>query len=811
MTRYICIHGHFYQPPRENAWLEAVEIQDGAYPYHDWNERITAECYAPNASSRILDDAGLILDIVSNYAKMSFNMGPTLLSWLERNASDTYEKIRAADRESVSLRSGHGSAMAQAYNHLIMPLASARDKRTQVVWGIRDFMHRFGRRPEGMWLPETAVDLETLDIMAEMGIAFTVLAPSQTRRTRPRGSREWRDVSDGKVDPSRAYACRLPSGREIALFFYDGPISQAVAFEELLNSGEGFAHRLMSGFSEKRNSHQLVHIATDGESYGHHHRFGDMALAYALDYIEKNDLARITNYGEFLEMHPPEDEAEIFENTSWSCVHGVERWRAHCGCSTGAHPRWDQEWRRPLRESLDWLRDELSRRYEEAAPSFFRDPWEARDRYIDVILDREGNTNRFLFEQAKEHLDGDRRIVAIKLLEMQRQAMLMFTSCGWFFDDVSGIETVQVMEYAARAMQLSAEVLGASLVEEFLGRLESARSNIGWQGTGADIFRRSVVPGMVHLPKVAAHYAISSLFEDYPGETAIYSYRIQSEDYRKQETGRTQLVTGRCLVTSEITGEHTTLVYSMLHLGGQDFNCGVGVYDSEEAYAQMTGELVDAFESGAFADLVRLIDQHFGALRYTLQGLFKDEQRSILETLIKENLDAFEHSYRRMYEENRILMGFLLETAIPVPKAFRTAAEFTLNLDLKRLLRGEAEAEGIEDVLRELRKWNIPVDAVELEFSFRRTLEAEMGRLAREPSDIQVMGNLVRLMDIAHRLPFELNLRQVQDLYFAMAGTLYRDREFPDRETKAEWTETFRELGRRLKFNLKVLLSEGSD
>ena len=338
MERYICIHGHFYQPPRENPWLETVEVQDSAYPYHDWNERITAECYAPNTAVRIVDGQNRIVRIVNNFARISFNFGPTLLAWLERADPDVYAAILAADRESRFRFSGHGSALAQVYNHMILPLANRRDRTTQVAWGLRDFQRRFGRFPEGIWLPETAVDLATLDVLAEQGLLFTILAPHQARRIRSLSgrARTWRDLIDGTIDPSMAYLVRLPSGRTLSVFFYDGPISRSVAFDGLLRYGEDLAHRLASAFVSTRTWPQLVHIATDGETYGHHHRYGDMALAYALDYIESHQLARLTNYGEYLEKHPPLYEVEIVENTSWSCIHGIERWRSDCGCNCGS-------------------------------------------------------------------------------------------------------------------------------------------------------------------------------------------------------------------------------------------------------------------------------------------------------------------------------------------------------------------------------------------------------------------------------------------------------------------------------------------
>src|SRR5438094_3274658 len=376
MKRYICIHGHFYQPPRENAWLEAIELQDSAYPYHDWNERISAECYAANSVSRVLDGENQIIELVNNYSKISFNFGPTLLYWLESKAPSVYAAILAADRESQKNFSDHGSALAQVYNHMIVPLANAHDRYSQILWGIRDFERRFKRAPAGMWLPETAVDLQSLEILVELGIRFTILAPHQAGRIRRLGGRAWRDVSGGRIDPTRAYEAKLPSGRRIALFFYDGPISRAVAFEKLLDSGEQFAQRLLSGFSEDRDWPQLVHIATDGESYGHHHPHGDMALAYVLQELARHPEVRLTNYGEYLALHPPEWEVEIHERSAWSCAHGVGRWNSDCGCKTRGD--WHQRWRGPLRRAFDQLKDQLDHLFRTRGRECFPDPWGAR-------------------------------------------------------------------------------------------------------------------------------------------------------------------------------------------------------------------------------------------------------------------------------------------------------------------------------------------------------------------------------------------------------------------------------------------------
>jgi alpha-amylase/alpha-mannosidase (GH57 family) len=474
--KYICIHGHFYQPPRENAWLEVVEVQDSAHPYHDWNERITAECYEPNSASRILDSDRVIRNITNNYSRISFNFGPTLLSWMEVNAKETYHAILEADKESMVHFKGHGSAIAQVYNHIIMPLANRRDKETQVIWGISDFEKRFSRKPEGMWLAETAVDYETLEILAEHDIKFTILAPRQAKATRKTGEAEWTTVNDKTVDSRKAYICNLPSGKKISVFFYNGDISQAIAFNGLLNDGKSFAENLISSFDGEDKETQLVHVATDGETYGHHHKHGEMALAFCLDYIEKNKSVELVNYSYFLEQDPPEHEAQIIENSSWSCVHGIERWRSNCGCNSGGHDGWNQLWRGPLRDALDWLRDTTATIFEEEGIKDLTDPWKARDEYIHVILNRsEENIQRFLNDNT---LQETRANSILRLMEMQRHAMLMYTSCGWFFDEVSGIETTQVLQYACRVIQLANQTGGVDLEAEFIQRLELASSNL---------------------------------------------------------------------------------------------------------------------------------------------------------------------------------------------------------------------------------------------------------------------------------------------------------------------------------------------
>ncbi len=799
MERYVCIHGHFYQPPRENPWLEAIELQDSAYPYHDWNVRIDAECYAPNSASRILDAEGRIASIANNYGSISYNFGPTLLAWMKDQSPETYRLALDADRESALRFSGHGSAMAQCYNHMIMPLANRRDKYTQVRWGIRDFEYRFGRFPEGMWLPETAVDIETLEILAEHGIRFTVLAPYQARRVRQK-RRSWRDATGGHIDPTVAYKLRLPSRRKLAIFFYDGPISRAVAFERLLDRGESLAHRLVGAFSDGRTWPQLVHIATDGETYGHHHRHGEMALSYALKYIEENALAKLTNYGEFLEKHPPAHEVQIYENTAWSCAHGIERWKSDCGCNTGGQSGWNQQWRRPLREALDWLRDEVGPFFEERGRVLFKDSWAARDGYIEVILDRSAPVRDSFFERhALRALAPDEQVVALELLELQRHAMLMYTSCGWFFSELSGIETVQVIQYAGRVIQLARQLGGPDLEPEFLDRLECARSNLPELRNGRVIYERFVRPAMINLEKVAMHYAVSSIFEGGSQAGRIYSYTIDCADYRLLTAGKARLALGRARITSEITLESGDLTFGVAHLGDHTVSGGIRKFASEEAYAATAQEITAVFRQADFAQLIRVLDREFGPGTYSLALLFRDEQRKTLRQILDSSLSDAESAYRQIYQNHVSLMRFLASIGMPAPKRLEMAAEVTLNTDLRRALEAdELDMGRIAALVDEAQIAKIPFDTPTLEFALRKTLERLADRLAADPCSFDALSNLEAAVAMADLLPFEVMLWRVQNIYYQLMSTTYKEYQSMTGAGEQSWLETFRMLGAKL-------------
>ena len=584
---FLTIHGHFYQPPRENPWLEAIELQDSALPFHDWNERINKECYNPNSVSKIVDSRNRILDVVNNYEYMSFNFGPTLLSWMEKYAPHTYERIIKADMESRAEHKGHGNALAQVYNHIIMPLANEHDKETQIKWGIYDFEYRFGRKPEGIWLAETAVDDDTLRVCEANDIKFVVLSPYQAQKIKKEGDKEWQDVSWGNIDPARSYRYYIKSAPDkyIDLFFYDGAISRSVAFDELLTDGNKFIKRLKDGVSDLRDYPQLINIATDGESYGHHTKFGDMALAYVLKIKAEEEGFKITNYAEYLSEYKSDYEVDIKQASSWSCFHGVGRWQEDCGCSTGGHPGWNQKWRKPLRNALNYLRDELAKIFEKEGSKYFDDVWYVRNNYIQVILDRSGiNLEHFQNEYFKKNLSDNDKVCAMELLEIQRQALLMFTSCGWFFSEISGIETVQIMKYAARAIQLATKFTNKNLEEKFLEILSEAKSNISEYGSGKDIFEKFVRPSVVSLKQIACLWAISSIYQDFEDEEDIYCYRVYRKDYQKIHKGSSTFIVGHIEVLSRITLQKSNLAFALIQYADGDFHCSLSEYSDENEY-----------------------------------------------------------------------------------------------------------------------------------------------------------------------------------------------------------------------------------
>jgi alpha-amylase/alpha-mannosidase (GH57 family) len=801
--KFICIHGHFYQPPRENPWLETVELQDSAFPYHDWNERVTAECYAPNSCARLLDGDGRIQGIVTNYSGISFNFGPTLLSWMKDNQPEIHNAIVEADKQSRERFSGHGAAIAQVYNHMILPLANTRDKQTQVIWGIRDFESRFGRKPEGMWLAETAADIETLDVLAQHGIKFTILSPYQASRTRPLAEeQEWQDVNGAHIDPTMPYLVKLPKGRSMAIFFYDAPVSQAVAFEKLLVNGEKIAARLRAAFDDSRDHDQLVNIATDGESYGHHFQFGDMALAFLLHEIQTNPEIKLTVYGEYLESHPPTHEVEIHEGSAWSCSHGVARWKSDCGCCAGGHEGWNQQWRAPLREAMDFLRDNLAGFYEDQAQAFLKDPWAARDDYISVILDRSAaNVAGFLSRHAVRGLDEPERVTTIRLLEMQRHAMLMFTSCGWFFDEISGIEAVQVIQYAARALQLASELGAKDLEPVFLEILEQAKSNLPENQNGRVVYEKFVVPSIMTRDKVAAHFAVSSLFESYNEEARIFSYKIKQLDRQLWSSGSARLAVGRVKLTFTVTENSDNFVYGVLHTGDHNLTCGVCSYRDPEQYEALVREAREVFQGADFAETIRVLDRHFGGTHYSLKNLFRDEQFQVLNQILAQTRDDIYNTYRLLTDRYASLTRFLNDIHAPALHSLAPAAAFVLNSELRRhFSNGHLDAERVKSLFEEARVGKVALENDDLAFMAKKHFERLSAEFLKAPEDFDVLQRYFDSAALLPALPFGVNLWKPQNDYARLSSQILPHIKGRDDEKSAAWVEKFLSLGERLGF-----------
>lgn len=792
LEKYICIHGHFYQPPRENAWLEVIEVQDSAHPYHDWNERISAECYGPNTASRILNDNGVITNIINNYSRISFNFGATLLSWMEYNDRETYDAILEADRLSVESFGGHGSALAQVYNHMIMPLATTRDKETQIIWGIRDFIHRFNRAPEGMWLAETAVDTESLELLARHNIKFTVLAPRQAKAFRKIGDIQW-TLADKGIDTRRPYVYSLPSGRSIVLFFYDGDISQGVAFDGLLNDGRKLADRLTSRLDKNATEPQLSHIATDGETYGHHHKHGDMALAFCLDYIERNSRAKLTNYAQFLSLCPPAYEIQVHENSSWSCVHGIERWRNDCGCNTGGKPTWNQRWRKPLREGLDWLRDELAKIFEKEGAAIFKDPWNARNEYINVILQRNDDTIRkFIDEHCSQTVEPPQ---VLRLMEVQRNTMLMYTSCGWFFDEVSGIETTQIMQYACRAMQLVSQISEVNLELEFRKRLEQIPSNVPALGNASNIYTKFVLPSKINLQRVGMHYAVASIFEEDMESFPVFNYTTANEVFVRKEAGEQKLVLGVTKVRSNVTRSEQRFAFAVIYMGKHNIIGNISLDMEEERFASMQIRMITAFEEARLGDVIGLMQTYFGPEKYTIWQLFQDEKRKVFNFITYQSMLDLEDSLRRIYNRDYPLVMALANNGIPIPNAYRTSFEYILNADLLNCFQSEKiNIRMVERVMTELVKWDLRIeDPGKVERLAGESIFKELKRISAEPESQKRIERLNRLFPLMVRFNLRPNLYRSQNLYFEISKDNY------DNEGRSpEWLSQFTLLGENM-------------
>jgi alpha-amylase/alpha-mannosidase (GH57 family) len=781
----VVIHGHFYQPPRENPWIEKIEVEPSAAPYHDWNARITAECYCPNGAARVYDGQRRILDIVNNYHYLSFNFGPTLIGWLKEQAPDTYAQILTADAQSLAAL-GHGNALAQAYNHAILPLAQARDRETQVIWGLRDFELRFGRRAEALWLPETAVNYPTLATLVDHGLKFVILSPFQAKRVRSLAGGEWTPATPG-LDTTQAYRCFLPDSakdprkrRFIDVFFYDGDIAADISFGDLLSDSYQLAARLANGFSPERARPQLLHAATDGENYGHHKKFGELALAHALTQALPQKGFQVTNYAAFLELAPPKMEVELAlgpkgEGSSWSCAHGVGRWKENCGCSTGGQPTWNQRWRAPLRESFDFLNEKLAAIFAAEGQKYFQDPWEARNAYIDILNSRGTEVvEDFFAKHGAPQLKEEDRVAALMLMEMERHTLLMYTSCGWFFADISGLESLQVIKYAARALQLGQHFTSEPLEAPFLKILERAVSNIPKEGNGLTIYNKRVKPAVVDYPKVANQWVISWLKDrERQCPHHIYHYRAEAMDLEERTQGSLLFAAGRLHLTSGITRESRTLAFFTAYLGSYLYRTQVQADPSPQEFLGLRDEFFRVLEKTP-EDLIPLMVRRLGESYYSIHDIFQEEKLQVFQDLLGQSREEAVELVAHSFGESRPLLKAMAVEGLPMPRLYRALGEITLNRRLVELLRRmEPEptslhtSEEITEVIQDAEIMGLKLETREGAEILGRILYRHLLGLA-EAFQTESVTRLSDFLSFVGRIPITLELTEVQNFLFGL-------------------------------------------
>ena len=701
--------------------------------------------------------------------------------------------LKEADQLSAQ-RWGHGNALAQVYNHLIMPLANRRDKLTQIRWGLRDFEHHFGRQAEGMWLAETAVDLESLELMAAEGVKFTILAPHQAKAVRPLDGKDWQAVGSGGVDGSRAYRVATPSG-DIAVFFYQGPLSRGVAFEGLLDDGARFATRIKESLPQGKQDPLLL-LATDGESYGHHHRFGEMALAYALNQLEKDGSVELTNLAAFLAAHPPQWEAQILENSSWSCPHGVERWKSNCGCALNPGRGWSQAWRAPLRQAVDGLLARLTGLLESEGGRLLKDPWAARNDYVRLLLDSGPQARAaFLGRHQAHDLSPEERVRIFKLMESQRWGLFAATSCAWFFDDLAGIEAVQNLRFAGRALQLAGELDGGGWEEDMTAVLAQARSNDPAEGDGADIWRRWVAPTRVGARRVAAHAAISGVMGEEPPPEQLFIYDLVSSGHRHRSNLGLDLSWGRLTVTNRRLGQPHQLIYAALHPGGHEFVAQVA-YDP--------GDWDPASLEKPVEPLLRMLDQRaikelmaksLGGQAFTLGDLFLEGRRSLAQEMLSRTLASEFDLARNLYETHRDTMRFLQGINVPRPKLFEALASAVLAGELIQMLTGDPRSLSpgrLGEVVAQARELGLDLKGPRVRRAAEEALSAEVAALAADPTAAEPLERAGAILDLAGALNLEPNLWQAQNIVFGLAQRLGRE----------NLSEGLAALGRRLNLDL---------
>jgi hypothetical protein len=784
MKKFVIIHGHFYQPPRENPWIDTIETQDSAAPYHDWNERVYDECYRPNAHSRLLDSRGSIIDIYNNYRSLSFNFGPTLFSWLEHRHVVTARRIVDADAESCRRLDGHGNALAQVFNHIIMPLASRRDQLTQIRWGKHYFRERFKREPEGMWLAETAINMETVTCLVEEKIRFVVLSPSQAMAFRPLdGNTPWTSAAGGldtrqayRIYPTDPAGSRLPGFLDV--FFYNAELSREAGFGNLLKDAKVLGERVNAAFDRHASSDQAVVLATDGETFGHHKPFGDMCVAYFFKKIAPAlDIVPV-NFGYFLALNPPRHEVQLKdafgEGSSWSCAHGVGRWSRDCGCATGGEPSWKQQWRAPLRAALRKLQESVDREFEGALPvraAERQSPWELRDDYIKVIDDPSlPNFIRFLEQHAGGAKITQERAMAVrKLLEAQKYMLYAFTSCGWFFADIGGLEAVQNIAYGLRALQMGVpQDAFKGLFSEFVAALEQARSNTAGV-TGRTILERKVAPFCVHQEILVFTAAVEKAVGFVNSDRArLFRYDVRLRQLSETKSGRYSFHGYEVAVENEMSGEQGRWAVLVSH----------------REMAEVRGWIVAAEVFGKKCPSGLKPEAWTGrsdARELTLRDVFQTSRESMAERIHQNTFKDTYAKYSAWMQRNEKELDFLSRLNFPLPLYCRAPLTFVYTEQWNSLLRqlerrgSEAEvAEKLGELSGTLKQFRIAIDLKPGAELIERIIIMELSALSVRLS-AETCARIECLLNIVDRFAIPVPKSKIEDEFAPIAAGPVRE------------------------------------
>jgi len=776
-VKYVIIHGHFYQPPRENPWIDLIENQPSAAPHHDWNERIYDQCYRPNAYSRLLDPQGMIVDIYNNYQNLSYNFGPTLFSWLEQFHPVTAQRIIQSDIESCQRLGGHGNAVAQVYNHIIMPLASRRDQLTQIRWSKYFFRKRYGRDPEGIWLAETAINMETVLCLIEENFKFVILSPNQAESFRAfQGDTAWYQTSQRGIDTRCAYRIfpkdingnQLPG--YLDAFFFDEGLSKEISFGNLLTDAHILGNRINSCYTDNPIVDQVVTIATDGETFGHHKPFGDMCLAYFFKNIAKKlDIVPV-NFGYYLSKCPPVYEVVLKnmfgEGTAWSCAHGVGRWTRDCGCQTGGQPGWKQGWRHPLRKALEKLQRKIDVEFEKKFIGYEADPWRVRDNYISVEDCTGNDFDTFIKNQLKiASLDKKEIFAFRRALEAQKYILFSFTSCGWFFSDISGIETIQNLAYACRALQLGIpEESRVGILEEFLKDLQDASSNLP-NTNGRTLVERHVLSFLNH-EKVLAFTAAAQLLLDIQSRHSFLLFKnaINIKQILLREDKGVTYNGYLVHIQNESTGEES--VWNVLVVLRENTN--------------LTGWVIDQNQfnlSNADAMRPELWMAHKSATLCTLADTFQTFQQELIQHFLNKiarDTNTRFDNWRKKHERELDILSHL---DLPLPQYCTAPLSFVLqeqwDSTIKRLSSPGKEESVFTELLemsRAMKRFGITIDFSSGAANLQEYLIAELKNLESNLS-FKNSERIRYLLNIVDRFSLPVSKHKLEDMFHPVLTT----------------------------------------